>query len=84
MLKDVINYQLNNQLCLNFVHVSKYGDQTHSKNFNSVSQLEIGQASYLLNHPHKMGASFKYYFFIYVLSLSLLCCFVCSLKGLGL
>ena len=31
--------------------MSKYGDQTHCENLDCVSQLEIGQAGYLLNHP---------------------------------
>ena len=34
-----------------FVHMSKYGDQTHCKNIDCVGQLELGQAGYLLNHP---------------------------------
>ena len=32
--------------------MSYYGDQTHCENLDCVGQLEIGQASYLLNHPH--------------------------------
>ena len=31
--------------------MSKYGDQTHRENLDCVSELEIGQAGYLLNHP---------------------------------
>ena len=31
--------------------MSKYGDQMHCENPDCVSQLEIGQAGYLLNHP---------------------------------
>ena len=31
--------------------MSKYGDQPHCENLDCDSQLEIGQAGYLLNHP---------------------------------
>ena len=34
-----------------FVHMSKYGDHTHGDSVDCVSQLKIGQAGYLLNHP---------------------------------
>ena len=33
--------------------MSTYGDQTHCKNLDCVSQLEIGLAGYLLNQPRR-------------------------------
>ena len=33
--------------------MSEYGDQTHCENLDCVSQLEIGQASFLLNRPRR-------------------------------
>ena len=34
--------------------MSKYGDKINCENLDCVSQLEIGQAGYLLNHPHSV------------------------------
>ena len=49
MLEDVNNYRLINQLCLNFVHMSYYGDQTHCEKLvrNSSGWLPIDSPSYL-------------------------------------
>ena len=54
MLEDAILFKLMKELCSIFLHVSKYGDQTHCENLDCVGQLEIGQAGYLLNHPRKI------------------------------
>ena len=51
MLEDAMNYQLINQKCLIFVHMSKYGDQTHGENLDCVSLLKIVQTGYLLSDP---------------------------------
>ena len=50
-LEDAISYQLSNHSCLNCVHMSKYGDQTHCENLDCVDHLEKIKAGYLLNHP---------------------------------
>ena len=69
MLTEAINYRLMNQYCFNFVQTSKYGDQTHCENPDCVCLLEIGQASYVFNHPRircsvrKQSLSFRYLLF---------------------
>ena len=35
--------------------LSWYGDKTHRRNLDCVSQLEIGQTVYLLIHPRTMA-----------------------------
>ena len=45
MLEGTINYRLMNQYCLDFVHMSYYGDQTHCENHDCVGQLEIDQTA---------------------------------------
>ena len=61
MLIEAINYRLMNQYCFNFVHTSKYGDQTHCENPDCVCLLEIGQASYVLNHPRMFCTKTKHF-----------------------
>ena len=51
MLEGTIHHRLRNQYCLDFVHMSYYGDQTHCENHDCVGQLEIDQTGYLLTHP---------------------------------